>query len=164
MNIQNFGHYYKHKTGTYNMVERITVIEILEDGFAVCAKGHITASDKAHCKFKMPVKKIKTTLTEQEKKALAEDDKYRKEERKRKQTAKRSKNQAIEKEIREYMQLREKLFAKNIDIPLMSFLMNKELEKLLQSPEEYIPELKNGERVTVFAYDRKKRCYSWYVS
>ena len=61
MKIQNFGHYYKHKTGTYNMFERITVIEILEDGFAVCVKGHITASDKAHCKFKMPVKKIKTT-------------------------------------------------------------------------------------------------------
>ena len=31
MEIVKFGHYYKHKTHTYNMVEKITVLDILDD-------------------------------------------------------------------------------------------------------------------------------------
>lgn len=160
MKIVKFGHYYKHKTHTYNMVDRITVLDILDDGYAVCIKGHISPSDPAYQKFKMPIAKIKTTINDKEQQMLTEEDEYRRKLKRERAEAKQRKARYWEAYFEKYHALTEKLLNYNVIIPALSNLVLDDLERLLEHPEVYIPKTQ-GVYFKIFDYDEKNDCYHW---
>lgn len=160
--INLYGHYYKNRKG-YRVVDRITVIGF-EGENVICVKGHITDNgEKPMSPFKMPKRKIRFEITSKEMNDLLKYENYKREEKRRKKEAKKKKELAFAKYLKQCEVAKENLSEMGILVPVMADIDLEDMERLLDAPDYYIPELKEIGMVKLIGYDSNKDDYYYYA-
>lgn len=156
-----YKHYYKKNN--LGKVEKITVIgRNVEKKLACYVKGHISEGDPITEKYYISFGDILTEqqLSIDELKDIAQESKLTSQIA---ETRKKNKNKKIDFKtyLKQFDRISPKLMRKGIMVIPMAEIDIDVLKKLADNPENYFPELKKKDQITVTGFDENTDSFTW---